>query len=65
MLKPYLGPIMLLLTVRGGGPIVFRILGRFLLFGPLLRGHLPFLQLLHWSLLLQVGIGMQSEVSGG
>ena len=65
LLKSHLDLIMLLLAVRRGGPLIFRVLGRFLLFGTLLRDHLPFLQLLHWSLLLQVWIDVQSEVSGG
>ena len=61
----HINPIKLLPAIRGGGPLLFRVFGCFLLFGTLLRRYLPFLQLLHWSLLLQVRISVQFKISGG
>ena len=45
LLNTYLGPIVLLLAVRGASPLVLGVLRIFffLLLSPLLRDHLPFL----------------------
>ena len=63
VLKVHLGPNLLLPAVHRSGPLVPRVFGCFLLFSTLLRGHLSFLKLLHWSLLLQIWNSVQSEVS--
>ena len=65
LLKSHLGPTRLLPTIHGGGPSVFRVLGHFLLFCPLLRDQLPLLQLLTLSLFLVVRNCEQAEVNCG
>ena len=52
VLKAHLGPSLLISAVHRSGPLDLKVFGRFLLFSTLLRGHLPFLKLLHWSILL-------------
>ena len=65
VLKVHLGPNLLLPAVHRSGLLVPKVFGRFLLFSTILRGHLSFLKLLHWSLLLQIWNSVQSEVSRG
>ena len=65
VLKVHLGPNLLLPAVHRSGLLVPKVFGRFLLFSTLSRGHLSFLKLLHWSLLLQIWNSVQSEVSRG
>lgn len=50
-------------TLHRGGPLVLGVLSYPLLFSPPLRDHLTFLQILYWPFLLQVRIGVQSEVA--
>ena len=65
LLNTHLGPIVLLLAVHGAGPFVHGLLSSFWLFSPLLRDHLPFLQLLFFSLLLEIWNREQTEISCG
>ena len=52
LLKAHLSQVLFFSAVHRSGPLVLGVSGSFLLFGALLRGHLPFIKLLHWSLLL-------------
>ena len=52
----------LILTLHGLGPFVLGLPGFPLLLGPFLRPNLPFLQILNCPFLLQIWIGLQSEV---
>ena len=62
MRKAYLDPILLLLAVHRGGPLIPRVFGHLLLFSPLLRAHLPFFKILNRHFLLQIKNGLQLEV---
>ena len=52
----------LVLALHRFGPFVIRVLGIPLLLSPFLRPNLPLLQILNYPLLLQIWIGLQSEV---
>ena len=65
LLNTYLGPIVLLLAVRGASLLVLGVLSNFPLLSSLLRDHLPFLQLLFFSFLLEIQNRDQAKVSCG